>query len=189
MINGNVPVILISTIFIIVFGIKFLRNRNKESLLRSFYYILFGIYLSFVVSYTLFPLPYQKELKELMIDENLGVPNNLIPFAGIMESVQTGYYQDLVLIALNILLFIPFGFALSVLFERLKKSSVVLLGFITSLIIESLQFTYSQYLGYNYRSFDVNDLIMNTLGTIIGVLIFSLLRRYLKEQNLLLSRN
>ncbi|WP_409509189.1 VanZ family protein [Bacillus spizizenii] len=189
MINGNVPVILISALFVIVFGIRFLRNRNKDSLLRNFYYILFGIYLSYVVSFTLFPLPYQTELKELMIDENLGVSNNLLPFAGIIESIQDGYYQDLITIALNILLFIPFGFALSILFEKLKKTSIILIGFFSSLVIESLQFTYSQYLGYNYRSFDVNDLIMNTLGTLIGVLIFTLLRRYLKEQNLLLNNN
>lgn len=71
---------------------------------------------------------------------------------------------------LNILCFIPFGFLCPIIsrtYERIKK--VALLGLGLSLLIEISQlFTL-------YRATDINDLIANVLGTIIGCLSFKLI--------------
>lgn len=73
---------------------------------------------------------------------------------------------------LNIFCFIPLGFIcpfMSSTFERFKN--VVLLGAGVSLVIEISQlFTL-------FRATDINDLIANSLGTIIGFLGFKLLAR------------
>jgi len=87
------------------------------------------------------------------------------------------YWQD---VAVNIGGFIPFGFCLigclaSV--RRLKRPAVItiLFGFVTSLTIEALQMFLPT------RDSDMTDVISNTIGTAIGVLLW----RWLVAQRLL----
>lgn len=63
---------------------------------------------------------------------------------------------------LNILLFVPFGFFLPMLWSKFRSNkSTVLMGLITSCIVEVSQI-------FTFRTTDINDLITNTVGTIIG---------------------
>lgn len=63
---------------------------------------------------------------------------------------------------LNVLLFVPLGFALPVLWRNFRKFHwTVLFGLCMSLLIEILQI-------FTYRATDVNDLMTNTLGTVLG---------------------
>lgn len=48
-------------------------------------------------------------------------------------------------------------------------------GVLSSVIVEGLQFSISFVLGFNYRTVDVDDVILNTLGTIIGYGVLRLL--------------
>lgn len=80
----------------------------------------------------------------------------------------------------NIVLFIPFGVALALLFRiDIKKSLII--GFSISLIIECCQWFF--WLG----SFEVDDLIHNTLGTGIGVVLLD--RTFIGEKIKLENRN
>jgi VanZ like family/Concanavalin A-like lectin/glucanases superfamily len=79
-----------------------------------------------------------------------------------------GYWKD---VAINIIGFVPFGFSFFAYFSTVritKKAAllVVLLGFFTSLTIEVLQAWLPT------RSSGINDLITNTLGTGLGVLLY-----------------
>ena len=68
-------------------------------------------------------------------------------------------------VGLNAVLFLPFGFLLPVLWRKCRSwKSTVAAGFLTSLGIEILQL-------FCYRATDVDDLIMNTLGTFLGYII------------------
>lgn len=92
---------------------------------------------------------------------------NLIPFRWITEGVRP-YIE-------NILLFIPLGFMLPCIwkkYEVLWKTS--LSGITFSLIIELCQL-------FNRRITDVDDLLMNTLGALIGWVIFRLLKEHLSK--------
>jgi hypothetical protein len=78
------------------------------------------------------------------------------------------YWEDA---AVNIAGFIPLGYFLvaylsTVRATRARAATAVLLGFLTSLVIESLQ----AYLPT--RDSGMNDLITNTLGTVLGVLLY-----------------
>jgi VanZ family protein len=82
--------------------------------------------------------------------------------------------------AVNVAGFIPFGYLLVAFFSTVRATTAVavaavVLGFLTSLTIESLQ----AYLPT--RDSGVNDLITNTIGTLLGVLLY----RSLLFQNLL----
>ncbi len=88
---------------------------------------------------------------------------NLIPFHDPL--MDTGR-SDLTESILNVLIFIPFGVYTAILFERWKFPAKLLLFFIVSMLIEILQY------GYSVGAFDINDIITNTTGGIVGVLIF-----------------
>ena len=68
----------------------------------------------------------------------------------------------------NLLIFAPVGFLSAFLFKEPKGYKSVLAGFSLSMSVEIVQ------LFLITRSFDVDDLILNTLGTFFGYLVFKL---------------
>lgn len=64
----------------------------------------------------------------------------------------------------NIILFIPLGFFLPLLM-KIKFCKTVLCGFLFSLVIELIQLPMN-------RVSDIDDLILNTVGTILGFFVF-----------------
>ncbi|MEE0931819.1 MAG: VanZ family protein [Clostridium sp.] len=79
----------------------------------------------------------------------------------------------------NILLFIPLGFCIPLFFNKKNKlSKVILYGFTASLIIEVLQ------LFTPYNITDIDDIIFNTFGTVIGFIIFNIIYTILKNYNI-----
>ena len=90
---------------------------------------------------------------------------NLIPFRWITEGVRP-YIE-------NILLFIPLGFLLPCIWKKYDVLwKTALSGMTFSLIIELSQL-------FNSRVTDIDDLLMNTLGALIGWVIFRLLKKHL----------
>lgn len=85
---------------------------------------------------------------------------NLIPFADMISSPKSAI--------LNVLLFVPFGILLPVLWKERFNSllKVVFAGLILSLSIEVLQI-------FTFRLTDINDLITNTAGSAVGYLIYA----------------
>lgn len=89
---------------------------------------------------------------------------NLLPFINTLKEVfQYGSYV-LKQVLLNIVLFIPFG----LLIGALKKPfiQITLSAFLISIMIETLQY-------FNGRFTDIDDILSNTLGAIIGYLIYA----------------
>lgn len=89
---------------------------------------------------------------------------NLIPFSS--EGAMT--------YILNIIMFMPLGFLLPLIWKNFRNAKkVVLMGFLMSLAIEICQL-------FNIRTTDIDDLMMNTLGTLVGYCcwkVFSLIFR------------
>ena len=103
--------------------------------------------------------------------EHVGYTYNLIPFKEIMRFYT---YRDLVGIQAfllnlfgNVLAFIPFGFMVPIVSDK-NRSLLRTAGltFLLSLFIECIQ------LIFRVGSFDVDDLILNTLGGVIGFILF-----------------
>ena len=65
----------------------------------------------------------------------------------------------------NMLMFMPYGFFIAYILKLRKTRHILLLSLIVSLTIESTQLMIG-------RVFDVDDIILNVLGGIIGFLIF-----------------
>ena len=74
----------------------------------------------------------------------------------------------------NVLLFLPLGFLLPLIWPQLRFWSGMLVALALSLGIELIQYLSSAW--GSYRTADVNDLILNTLGASLGLALVSLLR-------------
>lgn len=70
-------------------------------------------------------------------------------------------------IILNILLYIPLGYLLHYAFPRLRWWQVILCGFLLSGLTETVQ------LVFKLGLCETDDLISNTLGTVIGVVLYN----------------
>lgn len=117
-------------------------------------YYLFACYLAVV--YVLVGLP---SVSYIRLEVNL----NLLPVIGML-----GDWKNSIL---NIMLFVPIGMMLPLLWNHFRNfKRTVLFGFVMSVTIELLQIL-------TYRATDVNDLITNTLGVYIGYLGSTALQR------------
>ncbi len=140
----------------------------------------FILYMMTVVFLTSLPLPSRESVAAMTIPRY-----NLDPFAvirDIREEVSVIPDDPATWIALihsdafrefaaNILMCIPFGMYMRYYFKQ-KLGISVLLTFLFSLFLETTQLTGLWFLyPRNYRLFDVDDLISNTLGGFIGYLI------------------
>lgn len=83
----------------------------------------------------------------------------------------TSPYYAMNTFILNVLLYIPLGYLLPVVFPKLrvKAWNVILAGLLLSFATETMQFV------FNLGQFDVRDLLCNTMGTVIGTVFYKLL--------------
>src|SRR5258706_14028502 len=93
---------------------------------------------------------------------------NLIPFSAPL--ILNGK-SDVGEIILNVVIFVPLGIYAGVLFERWIFRKKVFLFFLISLMIEGLQFI------FRVGAFDITDIITNTSGGIIGLMIFKAIEK------------
>ena len=98
-------------------------------------------------------------------DNNYGL-SNFIPFKEIFR-YQIGSRLFIKNIVGNILLFLPYGYFASYYLNNKKVWPTALLTIIVSFTIETVQLKIG-------RTFDVDDIILNTCGGIIGGFIYSL---------------
>ncbi len=98
-------------------------------------------------------------------DNNYGL-SNFIPFKEIFR-YQIGSRLFIKNIVGNILLFLPYGYFTSYYLNNKKLWPTALLTIIVSFTIETVQLKIG-------RTFDVDDIILNTCGGIIGGFIYSL---------------
>ncbi|MDD4151929.1 MAG: VanZ family protein [Candidatus Gracilibacteria bacterium] len=162
----SIPIYIVFLIILILKKI----NLNKI-LLNSFFYF----YIVSLLAITIFPIPI-KGLKEIGIYG--GQNNNFIPFASIIEigtNENLSNYIKIKQILGNIVLFIPMGFFVPFIWKKyifIKKS--IFVGLISSLSIEITQYIISLILGFNYKSADIDDILLNTIGFIFGIILFRL---------------
>ncbi|MBP1970989.1 glycopeptide antibiotics resistance protein [Virgibacillus natechei] len=86
---------------------------------------------------------------------------------------------------LNVIMFLPMGVALPFLLKaNIVKVFTVSLAF--SVLIELSQLAVALYAGYTFRVVDVNDVIMNVFGAVVGYLIlfklFKLIYKWAKNK-------
>ena len=100
-----------------------------------------------------------------------GYRYNLMPFVEIRRfwkyRDQLGNFAVFSNIFGNVIGFLPWGFILPIIFRRMDRAFLIFLsGFLLSLIVEVIQ------LISKVGCFDVDDLILNSLGAVLGYVFF-----------------
>ena len=147
-----------------------LRLRRREQRYRVWFTLLW-LYLCSVACVTLMPFRLPIPGANPLFLEEI----NLEPF----RDIKRGYLYARSGVVLNCLMFLPFGFILPCI-RRRGPVRVTLASLGLSLFIEGVQLLYCWGGVSNRRIFDVTDLIMNTLGGLLGYVLFLLARPKLR---------
>src|SRR5690625_7388650 len=87
------------------------------------------------------------------------------------------FLNSLKLTFFNFIMLMPLGVYLVFLFKLKRKNKAILIMFFVSLVIEILQFSFT-YLGWIMeRGFNVDDIIINTLGGYIAFILCELAKK------------
>lgn len=160
--------------------LAYLYRRDGRIKAASFVTVyLTVLYILALGCFTLYPLPQGTE----GLGITYGIAPQLDPLGFIGDLRKDGIAAVPQILA-NVAFFVPLGFIASRLL-RLNFFWSVVIGFLASLAIEITQLT--GFLGvypYAYRTFDVDDLLWNTSGAIIGWLIAAVVARVLPPGSL-----
>lgn len=150
--NNVWPTLVILEVVIILMRIFYIKNSGKKFILHE------ELLLLLFVAYILM-------LFDLVTSRDVYLSGtNLVPFKEILRySIGSENFNRQVIG--NIILFIPLGFFFTY-YTRIKKiGSITIIAALISFTIETVQ----KYIG---RSFDIDDIILNVVGGIIGFLIY-----------------
>lgn len=154
-------------------------SRHKRINVRWETYIyIFVLYLICAYFMTMLPLPSEGYFDVI---PPLSEQVQLIPFNCFFETNLLRSPVALAVIVFNLFLTVPLGVLLRFLF-KFKFGKTALAGFAFSLLCEITQITGLFFIyPAPYRIFDVDDLIINTLGAVVGYLICPLIARILPK--------
>ena len=149
------PTIILCSIILCSIRITYLIvNKQKFIFYKELTYLLFVVYilsLFYIVTFQ---------------DDNIGT-SNFIPFKEITRYDVTSriFFKNIIG---NILLFMPFGLFVTAYLKSKTVYPGLIITFISSVSVEVIQLMIG-------RTFDVDDIILNVLGGVIGSLIFIIL--------------
>lgn len=173
---------LIAFIFTMPFILRQYHKYGSISIFKSTITYIFIFYLICAYFLVILPLPKISEVAQLTTPRTQLIPFNFIldfikettlditnPHTYLKAMKQSCFY----VVAFNIILTIPFGIILRYYFKCSLKKTITY-TFILSLFFELTQLS-GLYFIYprGYRLFDVDDLILNTLGGLLGYIIIT----------------
>jgi glycopeptide antibiotics resistance protein len=156
-VNFTWPMILISIVIMVSFRISYLiKNHERLVLYKELTMLCFGIYILCLFQV----VTYQ--------DDVSWSSNNFIPFKEILRYNITSrlFFKNVIG---NMILFLPFGFFTSYYLKVEKIHLPIFLTLIASISIEVVQMCIG-------RVFDVDDILLNLLGGILGYLLYYILK-------------
>ena len=164
----------ILALFLMFWGAGFLHGRMKQHSYRLTMKLLLAVYMLFCLYMTLLsrtpkdfhPITFVPLSTFMRI---IGLPveswRDLLLIIDGTKKIGTPHLEGIDGMIQNIALFVPLGFLLPVLWKKFRKfSNTLSFCFGASLFIEMAQI-------FTYRATDINDLIANTLGGVLGYLL------------------
>ena len=158
-VNFTWPMIIISVVVIVSCRLSYIiKNKDKERFVfyKELLMLSFIIYILCLFQVVTFQ------------DDVSWASNNFIPFNEIFRYSITSRLFIKNVIG-NMLMFLPFGFFISYYLNNEKVWLTLFITVITSLAIELVQLTMVG------RVFDVDDIILNVIGGVVGFYIYYLL--------------
>lgn len=133
-------------------------------MVRTSLIILFAVYLLILLKLIVFKHPTDFTVETSFFSLN----SNFMPFKTILGYLSGEPSWQIVVrnLAGNLLLFVPFGVFLPLIFRTMRWKRVLITALVFSLLLETLQV-------FLPGSPDVDDVILNTLGGLLGYVAFT----------------
>lgn len=164
---------IVGIIYVIICVVIVKRNKLKIEWLKEIMKLLFTCYLTGLISLVILPANFWLDFFDGVFlgwwDEMLPIFSfggfNLVPslIKALSGELTIGSWVKTMLIG-NIAMFLPLGFFLPFVTERVNRKSIFVVSIAIPFIVELLQMIFG-------RSFDVDDLICNFIGIVAGFFI------------------
>ena len=180
MLPGMLPALVLYGLTVPVRKRKLMRSGLHSSAGREITLLLFIMYLAGLAALTLFPREFWSALRQgepiaplypswEEIFTETDYRNLFEPLQEIRRAIRRGSRWLWLMLLSNILMFVPLGLCSALLWRNGRWWKSLLLGASGSILIETVQF----FIG---RSTDIDDVILNTGGTLLGFWLYCLLR-------------
>ena len=175
------PVSLLAGITYLV--IRLMKDREKKNWLDTIVRTLFVSYLTGLISLVVLPNNFWLNVLDgLMFGswEEMGPVFsfgyfNLVPsIVKVMAGELTLGSWVRTMLVMNVLMFVPLGFFLAYLTDKVSRKNIVYVSVLVPLLFETVQLMFG-------RSFDTDDLICNFIGLIIGIMIGLALKAFCQK--------
>lgn len=178
-----IPIVLFIGLVYIIFRINYTKKKNiKFNYKQEIVYLIFVCYITDLLNLVLLPQNFWINVWQYIY---YGFSEN--PFEGMFEfeynvipilyKIISGQYilgnWVKTMLFLNILMFVPMGALLPICFKRINSKNIFIYAFLIPFIVEIIQPIFG-------RSFDIDDLITNFLGIIIGYFMYILFIKIFK---------
>ena len=154
-------------------------STKQNRRIRFFGKILFVLYIVFIIYFLIFSDWYGRTGEMQEYHYNLVLFKEIKRFWNYRD--QVGLFAMFTNLFGNVIIFMPFGFFMPMASRRRSFFSTVFYSFGLSLCVETFQ------LITKVGSFDVDDLLLNTIGGLAGYVIFvicaAIRRRYVYKEN------
>ena len=164
---------IVGIIYVIICVVIVKRNKLKIEWLKEIMKLLFTCYLTGLISLVILPANFWLDFFDGVFlgwwDEMLPIFSfggfNLVPslIKALSGELTIGSWVKTMLIG-NIAMFLPLGFFLPFVTERVNRENIFVVSIAVPFIVELLQMIFG-------RSFDVDDLICNFIGIVAGFFI------------------
>lgn len=142
-------------------------KKETKKKIQGISVVLFLLYLLLMIYFLFFAENMGRGFSQREYAYNFKIGREISRFW--MYRRELGFWTVFLNLAGNVLCFVPFGAILPVLSSRARNFILItLLTFEFSLLVECVQ------LISKVGSFDVDDLLLNTLGGILGFLLFTI---------------
>ena len=174
---------LLITLPYIIYEYHHYGSVNK---LRTLIICSFILYLMTIYFLVILPLPTKEEVIKMKVINPQLIPLTFIKdiVEDLIELKQINILKIITIpsiytVIFNIIMFMPLGVYLRYYYKCSLKKTIII-SFLLSLFFELTQLTGLYYIYPRaYRNFDVDDLLINTLGGLLGYLIISPIQKHL----------
>lgn len=175
----------VGIVYLIIRVVTVKRNKFKVEWLKEIMKLLFTCYLTGLISLVVLPANFWLSFFDGILlgrwDEMLPIFSfggfNLVPslIKALSGELTIGSWVKTMLIG-NIAMFLPLGFFLPFVTERVNRKNIFVVAIAVPFIVELLQMVFG-------RSFDIDDLICNFIGIVVGFFIAYVIKDRKKEKS------
>ena len=159
----NVDVAVLLTVLALCLVVALLAKR-RVGFGRSLAILLLVAYAGAVVAVTQFPFPVSVQPGEVY-----GTHANIVPFKSILDTLSSHGPTFARQVLGNVALFVPLGFLVPGVFDACRRlGGVALVACSCSVLIELIQLLNGLRIGTIYRIPDIDDVILNVAGALVG---------------------